>query len=84
MMERFSYDLEMKTREQNRNNKRPEIERYDWFIERIQTRVTLGWLRWLNTVLRAVSGSACFKLDKQTWRRKKQWHTDDDFSKSTL
>ena len=28
-------------------------------------------LRWLNTVLRAVSGSACFKLDKQTWRRKK-------------
>ena len=41
-------------------------------------------LRWLNTVLRAVSGSACFKLDKQTWRRKKQWYTDDDFSKSTL
>ena len=29
-------------------------------------------LRWLNTVLRAVSGSACFKLDKQTWRRKKK------------
>ena len=32
-------------------------------------------LRWLNTVLRAVSGNsrdgACFKLDKQTWRRKK-------------
>ena len=31
-------------------------------------------LRWLNTVLRAVSGylrdGACFKLDKQTWRRK--------------
>ena len=44
-------------------------------------------LRWLNTVLRAVSGNsrdgACFKLDKQTWRRKKQWYTDDDFSKST-
>ena len=31
-------------------------------------------LRWLNTVLRAVSvnsrNGACFKLDKQTWRRK--------------
>ena len=32
-----------------------------------------GSLKWLNTVLRAVSGNssdgACFKLDKQTWRR---------------
>ena len=31
-------------------------------------------LRWPNTVLWAVSGNshngACFKLDKQTWRRK--------------
>ena len=34
----------MKMREQNRNNKRTEIERFDWFIERIQTRVTFGWL----------------------------------------
>ena len=34
-------------------------------------------LRWLNTVLRAVSGSAYFKLEK------KQWYTEDDFSKST-
>ena len=48
-----------------------------------------GWqpsrtaLRWLNTVSRPVSGSACFKLNKQTWRRKKQWYTEDDFSKST-
>ena len=34
----------------------------------------LSVLRWLNTVLRAVSGNlrdgACFKLDRQTWRRK--------------
>ena len=43
-LERFSYDLEMKTREQNRNKKRTEIERFDWFIERIQTRVAFGWL----------------------------------------
>ena len=32
-------------------------------------------LRWLNTVLRAVSGNlrdgARFKLDRQTWRRKR-------------
>ena len=34
MSKRFSYDLEMKTHEQNRNNKRTEIERFDWFIER--------------------------------------------------
>ena len=31
-------------------------------------------LRWLNAVLRAVSGNSragvCFKLDKQTWRQK--------------
>ena len=43
-LERFSYDLERKTCEQNRNNKRTEIERFDWFIERIQTRVAFGWL----------------------------------------
>ena len=40
-LERFSYDLEMKTREQNRNNKRTEIERFDWFIERTDKRVWL-------------------------------------------
>ena len=39
MSERFSHDLEMKTREQSRNNKRTEIERFDWFSERTQTRV---------------------------------------------
>ena len=32
------------TRKQNGNNKRTEIERFDWFIERIQTRVAFGWL----------------------------------------
>ena len=29
LIERFSYDLEMKAREQNRNDKRTEIERFD-------------------------------------------------------
>ena len=38
------FDLEMKTREQNRNNKRTEIERIDWFIKRVQTRLAFGWL----------------------------------------
>ena len=33
-----------KTREQNRNNKLTEIERFDWFIDRIQTRLAFGWL----------------------------------------
>ena len=44
LIERLSYDLETKTRQQNRNNKRAEIGRFDWFIERIQTRVAFGWL----------------------------------------
>ena len=38
MIERFSYDVEMKTREQNKNKKRIEIERFDWLIDRIQQR----------------------------------------------
>ena len=42
LLERFSYDLEIKTREPNRNNKRTEIERFDWFSERIHTHLT--WL----------------------------------------
>ena len=48
--------------------------------------ITLN-LRWLNTVLRAVSSNSrdgtCFKLDKPPRQRKKQWYTEDDFSKST-
>ena len=43
-IERFSYDLEMKTHEQNRNNKQTKIEPFDWFVERIQTRVAFSWL----------------------------------------
>ena len=44
LIERFSYDLETKTREQDRNNKLTEIERFVWFIERMQTRVAFVWL----------------------------------------
>ena len=42
-VERFSYGLEMKMREQSRN-KGTEIERFNWFVERIQTRVAFGLL----------------------------------------
>ena len=38
-VERFSYDLEMKTREQNRSKKQTEIERFDWLIKRLQTSI---------------------------------------------
>ena len=41
MLERFSYDLEMKMRKQNRNDKRTEIERFDWFVEPTDKRVWL-------------------------------------------
>ena len=34
----------MKKREQKRSNERTEIEQFDWFIERMQTRVAFGWL----------------------------------------
>ena len=43
-LERFWYDLEMTKHELNRNNKRTEIEQFDWFIERIQTRLAFGRL----------------------------------------
>ena len=43
-IERFSHVLEMKTREEKRNNKRTEIKRFDWFIERVQKRVAFRWL----------------------------------------
>ena len=43
-IERFSFGLEMTTGGQNRNNKQTEIERFDWFGERIQTGVAFGWL----------------------------------------
>ena len=53
----------------------------------IQCDNTVFQLRWLNTVLWAVSGNsrdgARFKLDKQTWQRKKQWNTED-FSQNLL
>ena len=44
-IERFSCDLEMNKREQNRKNKRTQIERFDWFVERKRTRVAFCWLR---------------------------------------
>ena len=34
----------MKTLEQNKNNKRTEIKRFDWCIEQIQTHLAFCWL----------------------------------------
>ena len=42
VLERFSYDLELKTREQNRNNKQRKQSNLIGFVERIQTRVAFG------------------------------------------
>ena len=36
--------LKGKRANKTEKNKRTEIERFDWFIERIQTRVAFGWL----------------------------------------
>ena len=36
--------LKWKRAKNTEKNKRTEIERFDWFIERIQTRVAIGWL----------------------------------------
>ena len=43
-IERFSHDIEMKTREQNRNNKWTLKEWFEWFIELTQAHVAFGWL----------------------------------------
>ena len=48
LLEPFLYDLEMQTREQNRNDKQTEIERFDSFVERIQTCVAFEWLSELS------------------------------------
>ena len=42
-------------------------------------------LRWLNTVLRAVSGNLCdgARFRQTNMAAKKKWNTEDDFSKST-
>ena len=43
-LERFSYDLEMKIHEQNKNQKWTAIERFKWFIEWMQMHLAFGWL----------------------------------------
>ena len=36
--------VKRKRANKTQNNKQAEIGRFDWFIERIQTRVAFGWL----------------------------------------
>ena len=38
------YDRAIFVWPRNENNKRTEIERFDWFIERIETHLAFGWL----------------------------------------
>ena len=75
VLERFSYDLEKWKREQNRNNKRPEIEPFDWFIERIQTRVAFGWLSERPRVKKLHARELLESIDTSLWR-----HTATDWS----
>jgi len=42
-IERFSFNLEIITREHNQNNKRTRKREFNWFSEHRQTRVTFGW-----------------------------------------
>ena len=58
----------MKTREQNRNNKRTEIERFDWFIERIQTRVAFGWLSERSGEKTSCPRTFSKSIDNSLWR----------------
>ena len=42
-IERFSFDLEIITSEQNQNNKRIRKWQFNWFREQTQTRTAFGW-----------------------------------------
>ena len=66
----ISYDLEMKTREQNKNNKRTEIKRFDWFIERIQTPgfwLVKRMLGWINFMPKKLSGNRFDVILQHDW-----------------
>ena len=66
---RFSYDLERKTREQNRNNKRTEIEPFDWFSDPNTNargfwlvKRTLGWKNLVPEELSRNQSILCFDV----------------------
>ena len=67
--------LKVKTRERNRNNKRPQIEPFDWFIERIQTRMAFGWLSERPRVKKLHARELLESIDTSLWR-----HTATDWS----
>ena len=64
----FVWHLEMKTRKRNRNNKLTEIERFDWFIERMQTRVAFGWLSERSGDKTSCSRTFCKSTNTSLWR----------------
>ena len=67
-LERFLYDLEMITHEQNRNNKRTEIERFDWSICHFDVILQHDWpiqqclLQWYRVFFGGKTKSPCFDL----------------------
>ena len=67
--------LKVKTRERNRNNKRPQIEPFDWFIERVQTRMAFGWLSERPRVKKLHARELLESIDTSLWR-----HTATDLS----
>ena len=73
MVERFLFDLEMKTLEQNRKNKRKEIEWFDWFIYRIQTRVAFDWLSELSGEEISCPRTFQKSIDTSLWRHTATW-----------
>ena len=58
----------MKTREQNRNNNLTGIERFDWFIERTQTRAAFGWLSEHSGEKTSCPWSFYEGIDTSLWR----------------
>ena len=67
-LERFLYDLEMITHEQNRNNKRTEIERFDWSICHFDVILQHDWpiqqclVQWYRVFFGGKTKSPCFDL----------------------
>ena len=59
--------MTLKSREQNRN-KRAEIKRFDWFIERIQTRLAFGWLSERSGEKASCPRTFYKSIDASVWR----------------
>ena len=60
----------MKTTQQNRNNKRTEIEQFDWFIERIQTHRYFALTSYCDTIGQSNNAFSVLRFSLAgKWRR---------------